>query len=133
MTSRTTSFAVGLIAVALVAYAVLGQDERDRICRRGFAASIRPPYEVTEQIKKEMMRAQGIPMSEIRYYRLDHIIPLELAGPPLEPANLQLQIVTDAAIKDHLEDQTRRDYCAGRITLPEARGRFVKIRGDLVP
>lgn len=125
-----SSVGLGLVTFALFTWGALGGEhsdaERARICRPGFSATIRPPFEVTNAIKKRLMREKGIPLSEIHEWRLDHICPLELDCPPLAPSNLQLQRKAEAEMKDRLlENPTKWEYCAGRISLPQARGRFV--------
>lgn len=132
--SRTASFLVGLSLAGLASLAALGDGpprvvtteemERARICFPGFSATIRPSEFATKAIKRSMLRARGIPQSDIGKYELDHIIPLELDGAPLDPSNLQLQLWPVAHAKDKLENQARVDYCAGTLTLEQARGMF---------
>ncbi len=49
------------------------------ICRRGYTATVRPPYEYSNAMKHRLMRAYGVTGS-IHDYELDHLIPLELGG-----------------------------------------------------
>jgi len=74
---------------------------------------------VTNQIKREMLPANG----ELWEYELDHIIPLDLGGAPLDRRNIQLQPwggACNARQKDALEVKLSRMVCAGEITLAEA-------------
>lgn len=113
--------AAGLVGLSLAA----SSDEREQICRPGYARAQRPPEATTEAIKRNMCRAQH-PGDRwcLAEHELDHIVPLCLGGDPLSPSNLQLQPWSLARVKDDYEVLTCREYCAGKIELPEARGRF---------
>lgn len=56
-------------------------------------------------------------------YQRDHIIPPCLGGSDTRD-NLQYQPLAEAHIKDHRERQACEAYCAGRITLDQARAQF---------
>jgi len=60
---------------------------RHTICRRGYTATVRPPFEYTNAIKHRLMRLYGATGS-IHDYELDHLIPLELGGCPKCETNL---------------------------------------------
>lgn len=113
--------------VGLASLAVPG-DERDRICRPGFSASIRPSVEATAAIKRSMLRAAGISLSRLHDYELDAIVPLCLDGSPLDLNNLQLQLWPVARVKDQREAAACRAYCDGETTLEQARGMFTRDR-----
>ena len=145
MEPQLTGIIVGLSFVGLFALASLG-DERDRICRPGFARSIRPPEAVTERIKAKkayylcthwedapadlrtvilVNTEQGASCVEavMRSTELDHICPLCMGCPSTEE-NFQLQPWNAARKKDELEKETCISYCDGEIEYPEAVGRF---------
>lgn len=69
------------------------------ICHAGYSATVRPPYEVARQIKRQMVG----PFADMRLYVLDHIIPLSLGGHPSDRRNLQIQSKAEAEQKDRLE------------------------------
>lgn len=97
------------------------------ICVNGWAKTVRPPAIVTKFIKSNMMAQARIPEYFINLYELDHVIPLELGGAPLDPDNLQLQLwqgSCNAKQKDQLEHVLSRKVCAGELTLAEAQRRI---------
>ena len=57
------------------------------ICVPGYAKTVRPPVEVTDQIKTERMATYGDSDSPANY-ELDHLIPLEVGGCPDCVSNL---------------------------------------------
>jgi len=87
------------------------------ICQRGYTATVRPPREVTDAIKRRLVN--GLPGSS-QDYELDHLIPLGLGGHPTSSNNLWLQNWPEAAIKDRDELRLHRAVCAGRMTLEQA-------------
>lgn len=50
------------------------------VCVKGWTAKIRPPQSETGPVKREAMKAYGIPASKIGTTELDHEIPLVLGG-----------------------------------------------------
>lgn len=51
------------------------------ICRKGgYTSSVRPPASLTDQTKRQLLAAYGIPASETSKYELDHLIPLDAGG-----------------------------------------------------
>src|ERR1019366_5266997 len=52
---------------------------RNTICRRGYTATVRPPFECTNAMKHLLMRVYGA-RGSVHDYELDHLIPLELAA-----------------------------------------------------
>jgi hypothetical protein len=119
-TSMIQALRAGLIGLALVA---IGDNDRDRICAPGAAAHGRPSAPEWTRLKRQALTEAGLNWSERNRYELDHIIPRCLDGAN-DPANLQLQLWPQARVKDRLEAETCRAYCAGKLTLEEARGRF---------
>ncbi len=114
-------------------YAIAQATERDRICRPGFSATIRLDHHSAEykRLRDAAFAQARIPVSSqchkddlrLDCYILDHICPLELDCPSTLD-NLQVQHRAIAAAKDRIENETRRAYCAGKLTLEEARARF---------
>jgi hypothetical protein len=95
---------------------------RHTICRRGYTASVRPPFQYTNAMKHRLMRAYGATGS-IHDYELDHLIPLELGGCPDCQANLWPQprnVFPGAAEKDEVEDYLHHQVCSGVLPLAEA-------------
>ncbi len=93
----------------------------ETICKKGWTRTVRPPEEVTQEIKRKRLMAAGEPTSDAKRYELDHITPLELGGNPIDPLNLQLQLWPEARQKDRVENCLREAVCAGKLLLNEAR------------
>jgi hypothetical protein len=96
---------------------------RDTICKSGWTKTVRPPVEYTDALKKKLLGSQ-YSRSKVKLYELDHAIPLELGGDPRSEDNLWLQPWAGkcgAHAKDKLENSLKRDVCAGRTTLADAR------------
>ncbi len=89
------------------------------ICVRGYAQSIRPSAQYTNELKKKQMQERHLPGSP-RDYEEDHFIPLELGGAPYNPQNLWPQPIEQARRKDKLEDSLHGLVCAHKISLREA-------------
>src|SRR5262245_12033091 len=54
------------------------------ICRLGWARSVRPSRDVTDAIKRNLVADMHV---RVRDYELDHIVPLDLGGAPLDLRN----------------------------------------------
>ena len=94
----------------------------DTICRQGYTATVRPPFEYTNAMKHRLMRLYGV-MGSIHDYELDHLIPLELGGCPDCESNLWPQprnVSPGAAEKDEVENYLHREVCSGGLALAEA-------------
>ena len=94
----------------------------DTICRQGYTATVRPPFEYTNAMKHRLMRLYGVTGS-IHDYELDHLIPLELGGCPDCESNLWPQprnVFPGAAEKDEVENYLHREVCSGALALAEA-------------
>ena len=91
------------------------------ICRRGYTATVRPPYEYTNALKHELMSEYGVPGS-IHNYELDHDVPLELGGCPDCKSNLWPQPWSSpgAHEKDEVENYLNRQVCSHAMSLAEA-------------
>ncbi len=95
---------------------------QNTICRRGYTASVRPPFEYTNVMKHRLMRVYCV-RGSIHDYELDHLIPLELGGCPDCEANLWPQprnVSPGAAEKDEVEDYLHHQVCSGLLPLAEA-------------
>lgn len=95
------------------------------ICVKGWAKSVRPPKNVTDQIKRERMAAYGL-SDPAGSYELDHLIPIELGGASTV-ANLWPQPwdgPLGAHTKDRLEDRLHSLVCSGRLALGAAQQQF---------
>jgi hypothetical protein len=93
------------------------------ICVKGYTKSVRPATSYTNGIKKKLMREQGIDLSRIHEFELDHIIPLEVGGHPRNPSNLMLQPwegEAGAHAKDKLENRLHSYVCKGKVLLEDA-------------
>jgi hypothetical protein len=116
-----------MLGVAFIGAAVaLAPDERDRICRPGAAAAGRPSPDAWLKLRQQVFERAGVSFAAHHGdYVVDHRIPRCLDGPNTLD-NLQLQTWPDAQLKDRQEDQACRAYCAGKVTLEQARGFFGK-------
>ena len=95
---------------------------RNTICRPGYTASVRPPFEYTNAMKHQLMRVYGV-RGNIHDYELDHLIPLELGGCPNCETNLWPQprnVFPGASEKDEVEDYMHHQVCSGALPLAEA-------------
>lgn len=94
------------------------------ICVKGWTPTVRPSPLYTNGVKKKLLREQGIPVTEIGNYELDHYIPLTLGGHPRDSRNLWLQPwegPRGARAKDRLERVLNHLVCRGELTLDRAR------------
>jgi hypothetical protein len=91
------------------------------ICRPGWTQAVRPSRDVTDAIKRNLAADMHV---RARDYELDHIVPLDLGGAPLDLRNLTLQPwagACNAHMKDDLERRLSIMVCAGDATLNGAR------------
>ena len=58
------------------------------ICRRGWTRTVRPSRDVIDAIKRNLAADMRV---SPRDYELDHIVPLDLGGAPLDLRNVRLQ------------------------------------------
>jgi hypothetical protein len=92
------------------------------ICRRGYTASVRPPFKYSNAMKHRLMRIYGVTGS-IHDYELDHLIPLELGGCPDCEKNLWPEprnVFPGASEKDEVESYLHDQVCSGAIPLAQA-------------
>lgn len=97
----------------------------ETICVSGWTGTVRPPAEVTHELKRELIRAYGYADRRLGHYELDHLVPLELGGAPSDPRNLWPEPRESADgwtadRKDELEFALNRLVCAGRLSLRDA-------------
>lgn len=111
--------ATALMLLAVPAHA----DSRSTLCAPGYARSIRPSAEASHELKLGLLAERGLPASAARRFELDHVVPLCLGGTSTRE-NLQLQEWPNAEAKDAREAEACRAYCAGTLTLEQARGLF---------
>jgi hypothetical protein len=95
------------------------------ICVPGWTKTIRPSSRLMGVVKRYLLKEAGEPNPRAvqGLWELDHIVPLELGGAPLDPRNLQLQRWGGecfAKDKDRLEWELSRLVCAGELTLEAA-------------
>jgi hypothetical protein len=87
------------------------------VCSRGYTATVRPPVNVTEPIKRLQMAAYGLQGQSLSTTELGHLIPLELGGAS-DVANLWPEPWTgdaNAHMKDAVETFLNREVCRGTI------------------
>ncbi|HEX5245899.1 MAG TPA: hypothetical protein VFW41_02080 [Gaiellaceae bacterium] len=89
---------------------------RSTICTHGWAATVRPPVDYTNELKRRQMRAYGETGAPSAYQE-DHLISLELGGDPTDPRNLWPEPYPRAADVDRIENELNAEVCSGRLTL----------------
>ena len=97
------------------------------ICTRGWTATVRPPVEYTNTLKREQMRAYGETGPPSAYHE-DHLISLELGGDPRDPRNLWPEPYPRAAAVDQIENQLNAAVCSGALSLHDAQVRESSIK-----
>jgi len=99
--------------------AVTQANIRSTICRRGWTATVRPPVEYTNALKRKQMRAYGETGAPSAYQE-DHLVSLELGGDPTDPRNLWPEPYPRASAVDQIENELNAKVCSGELTLAEA-------------
>jgi hypothetical protein len=92
---------------------------RSTICTHGWTATIRPPVEYTNTLKRTQMRAYG-ETGPTSAYQEDHLISLELGGDPTDPRNLWPEPYPRAADVDRIENELNAAVCSDRLSLRDA-------------
>jgi hypothetical protein len=95
---------------------------RSTICRHGWTATIRPPVDYTNALKRRQMR-QYHETGSLSDYQEDHLISLELGGDPTDPRNLWPEPYPRASEVDRMENELNAQVCSGQLTLAEAQQR----------
>jgi hypothetical protein len=90
------------------------------ICVSGFSHTVRPPWHVTNEIKRKLLVEAGVPPEQAHDFILDHRIPISSGGSPDDPANLILQSKEEAAEKDRAENRAHSLICTHRLGLRDA-------------
>jgi hypothetical protein len=100
---------------------------RATICKRGWTATIRPPVEYTNALKRRQMREyhETGPLSA---YQEDHLISLELGGDPTDPRNLWPEPYPRASEVDALENDLNAKVCDGSLSLHDAQDREAALK-----
>lgn len=104
--------------------AVNSDNIEENICVPGWTKTVRPPVSYTNDLKRKLLKKQGLDWSHASEYELDHVVPLALGGHPTDPKNLRLQPwdgPDGAHAKDVIEARMHRLVCSGLVTLKEAR------------
>lgn len=99
--------------------AVTQANIRSTVCKRGWTATIRPPVEYTNELKREQMAVYG-ETGSLSDYQEDHLISLELGGDPTDPRNLWPEPYPRAAAVDQIENQLNGEVCSGALSLHDA-------------
>ncbi|MCW2599759.1 MAG: hypothetical protein JWM02_1588 [Frankiales bacterium] len=92
------------------------------ICTRGYTASVRPPKDVSHQLKIRLTGAYGIGDMPFADVELDHLIPLSLGGASTD-ANLWPQLrhgSHNVEDKDAVAERLNRRVCRGELGLRAA-------------
>jgi hypothetical protein len=95
---------------------------RSTICRHGWTATIRPPVEYTNDLKRKQMRQYG-ETGSLSEYQEDHLISLELGGNPTDPRNLWPEPYPRASDVDRIENDLNHQVCSGQLALAQAQQR----------
>jgi hypothetical protein len=99
------------------------------ICKRGWAATVRPPAAYTAALKVAQILEYGYADRDPRHYQEDHLVPLELGGAPRDPRNLWpepnvIELPDGTRIeskkKDDLEDALHGRVCSAGMALGDA-------------
>ena len=107
--------------------AVTQENIRSTICKRGWTATIRPPVDYTNALKRRQMRTYG-ETGPLSAYQEDHLISLELGGDPTDPRNLWPEPRPRAEAVDGIENDLNEAVCTGDMTLVDAQRRISQIK-----
>lgn len=94
------------------------------ICKRGWAASVRPSSAYTSRLKRSQLPAGA----SMREWSEDHLMPIELGGAPRDPANLRPVPAARAKADDKEENRLHKSVCNGSMTLAAARVKMSEIK-----
>jgi hypothetical protein len=89
------------------------------VCVSGWTATVRPPPEYTDALKRKQMREYGETGGPSDYQE-DHLISLELGGDPRDPRNLWPEPRGRAEKVDRIENELNRKVCSGEMSLADA-------------
>lgn len=100
---------------------------KSTVCAANWTKTVRPSASFTDKLKLSQMAELGL-KGKPHDYEEDHRVPLEIGGNPTDAKNLWPQPWAHpygAHEKDRLENAVRKDLCAGKLTLAEARKIFL--------
>ena len=100
---------------------------RQTVCRHGWTATIRPPVEYTNGLKRTQMREYG-ETGPLSAYQEDHLISLELGGNPTDPRNLWPEPYPRARTVDGIENELNAQVCDGSLTLAAAQQKEANLK-----
>jgi hypothetical protein len=120
--SRASVVADAVRTPGVVNPKVTQENIRSTICKRGWTATIRPPVEYTNTLKRRQMRAYG-ETGPLSAYQEDHLISLELGGDPTDPRNLWPEPYPRASAVDQIENELNARVCDGSLSLRDAQDR----------
>lgn len=89
---------------------------KQEVCDKKWGRDVR---HVTPAMKSEVCLRYGVRACPGPHYEIDHLIPRELGGAD-DVENLWPQPLTEARLKDHLENFLHRAVCSGAIGLHDA-------------
>src|SRR5262249_17156063 len=92
----------------------------------GYSRRVRPSRAVSFVLKLSALRRYRYPVTSIRQYTLDHLIPLECGGHPTPAANLLPELVAEAKVKDIDENAEHAALAAGTTTIEACAAWFVE-------
>lgn len=100
---------------------------KEIVLAKGYAASRRPTLWQALKLKGQAMKRYGVPLTPRGWHGcvLDHLVPLELGGQPLDLANVWPQPKGESHIKDRDEYALRRRLSLGAISLADAQAFFI--------
>jgi len=99
--------------------AVTQENIGSTICRHGWTATVRPPVDYTNTLKRRQMRIYG-ETGPPSAYQEDHLISLELGGDPTDPRNLWPEPYPRASAVDAIENELNAKVCEGSLSLHDA-------------
>jgi hypothetical protein len=105
-----------------------GEHDVATVCQRGFAESVRHPYDTDwRRFRVEVFRAHGIAHDAWSSYTVDHLVPLELDGAPLDLRNVWPEPKAGAAEKDAVESALHEAVCYRRtLTLEQTQAAIAR-------
>ncbi|WP_405364571.1 hypothetical protein [Kitasatospora sp. NBC_00039] len=101
---------------------------RSTICVTGWTATIRPSTSFTNTLKQQQLAQLGLADQNPAHYEEDHIVPLELGGAPMDPANLQPVPLSVAEKDDGAERSLHTAVCNGSLPLADAQAQILQLK-----
>jgi hypothetical protein len=109
---------------------VVASSDAKEVCAAGYASRVRPRGALWRRLKDGAYSRYGIERGKrsilgsngMRYpaYEVDHLIPLELGGDPVDPRNLWPEPIVSAKDKDVVENELHARVCGAQMTLEAA-------------